>query len=272
MFVHKTTNRSENDYVLLSGLFITMLVVSNMMGTKLFVFTGFASIGFPEITLTTGLITYPFTFLFTDIVSEIWGKRKADRMVVYGFLSSLIMLLVLIIARATPPSPVWMVDSNFAGFFDPAYQVLDKNGSVIGATSEAAQAAYSFTFSAPGLLLFASMLAYLTAQLSDNFLFHFWREVTHGKHLWIRNNGSTVISQLIDTIVVNSIFLYFYWEMPCFTPTETKPVTIVEVIISVYLFKVGIALLDTPFVYLGVYGMRRRIDTDPDHSGGENQP
>ena len=264
MFIQKPSDRSENDFLLVSGLFMTMLVVSNMMGTKLFVVSWLAWLTGGDVTLTTGIITYPFTFLFTDIVSEIWGKRKADRMVVYGFFASLIMLFVLSIAIQTPPSPVWNVDRAHAPFFSPDYQFFNENGELRGASSVAAQAAFSFTFSAPGLLLFASMLAYLTAQLADNFLFHFWRKVTAGRHLWIRNNGSTIISQLIDTLIVNSIFLYFYWEMPFFVATPEKPVTIFEVIVSVYVFKVIIALMDTPFVYLGVGLLKYRIQTDPE--------
>ena len=201
-------------------MFVTMLVLTNMVGTKLFVlFPDNASL---SIVLTSGIVTYPFTFWLTDIVSETYGKRKADLMVVYGFVASMLMLLILQIVQALPPADIWRIPAEYAGSFAQELQLTDRDGQIVGATSAAAQTAFTFTFDAPGLLLFASMLAYLAAQLTDNFMFHFWRRVTGGRHLWLRNNGSTAVSQLLDTIIVNSIFLTFYWKMPYFTATEDQ--------------------------------------------------
>ena len=243
--------REEKLYVLLSSLFVTILVLTNIIGTKLFVLTlpeflyqglSFALQG-RELTLTTGILTYPLTFWFTDVVSEIYGKKRADLMVFYGFLASLLMLGIITVARAVPAADIWRIGPEFAQFFNPKYYAYDAAGKLAGVQSPASQAAYSFTFDAPGILLFSSMLAYLTAQLTDNYLFHFWRRVTKGKHLWLRNNGSTSISQLLDTIIVNSIFLHFYWKLPWNT--------ILEIILSVYVVKLFMALMDTPLIYLG---------------------
>ena len=134
-------------------------------------------------------MTYPITFLLTDTVAEIWGQRRAAFMVYAGFFMSFVMMAVLWIAVALPPAAAWTY---------PAY-----------ATTQESQLAYEATFSAPGVLVLASMTAYLVAQLIDVRLYHFWWRVTGGKHLWLRNNGSTWISQLVDTIIVNSIFLRF---------------------------------------------------------------
>ena len=104
-------------------------------------------------------------------------------------------------------------------------------------------------FSIQGVLLFGSMLAYLCAQLTDNFLYHFWKRVTKGRHLWLRNNASTWVSQLVDTAVVNSILFYLgfgwdFWQG-------------VQVMAVIYFYKVCLAALDTPLIYLGVFLVKR---------------
>ena len=98
------------------------------------------------------------------------------------------------------------------------------------------QQSFGAVFHNPKLLLFASMLAYLVAQLFDVRLYHFWWCVTKGRHMWVRNNGSTMISQLVDTIIVNGIFLRWGFGM--------QWDAIVRIIIAVYLCKVALAWLD----------------------------
>jgi hypothetical protein len=201
------------------------------------------------LTLTAGIITYPVTFLVTDIVSETYGRRRADVMVLLGFAASLLMLGAVSVAGRLLPSEVWKVPADFALVFADGYR--------LGAEADhrAAQAAYRFTFDAPGTLLFASMTAYLVSQLVDNRLFHFWRRLTRGRALWFRNNMSTMLSQLVDTLIVNGIFLHFYWKLDA--------ATIAAVILSVYVVKFILALLDTPLCYLGVWWVGRWVRSDP---------
>ncbi len=221
--------RSEACYAFLAAFFVVVLVLTNIIGTKLFVL-------FPEggpewlmggqpVTLTSGILTYPLTFLITDVVSEIWGRKRAGRMVIWGFVMSLLMLGVLQIAVALPPSPIW--GQPELGF----------------ATGEAMQTAFQATFANPAILIFASMLAYLVAQLLDVRLYHFWWRVTGGGRMWIRNNGSTLLSQLVDTIIVNGIFLHFGLGL--------TTSAVVNIIVAVYLCKVVLAAIDTPLIYLG---------------------
>ena len=246
---------AEKLYVTLACLFVSILVLTNVVGTKLFtILADVLPHGFfgSPLVLTAGIITYPLTFWFTDIVSELWGKRRADLMVIIGFGASMLMLIVLQIAKSLAPADIWTISAEDARFFHPDLYLKNDAGVVTGVRPAASQAAYAFTFDAPGTLLFASMLAYLTAQLLDNYLFHFWKRVTRGKYLWIRNNGSTMISQLADTAIVNSIFLHFYWQMPS--------LLIAQVIVTNYVFKIAMAVLDTPFIYLGVYLLRKRLE------------
>lgn len=217
---------AERMYLYLAGTFVTLLVLTNVIGVKLFVLFGE--------TLTTGIITYPLTFLVTDIVSEVWGKKRADRMVFLGFGMSLLMLLIVQLSIKMPPSPFW--GSEFATEFENGDQM---------------QRAWLASFGVGPWLVTGSMCAYLCAQLCDNFMFHFWRRLTKGKHLWLRNNGSTPVSQLVDTFIVNSFLFYgaFGWEF-------WQGIKVMWVI---YLFKLAIAWIDTPFCYLGVWWTRRYL-------------
>ena len=151
---------------------------------------------------------------------------------------SILMLGVVQLAIALPPSDIW------------------SNADLGAPTKEAMQHAFEVTFYFPGKLLFASMLAYLVAQLFDVHLYHFWWRVTRGRHMWVRNNGSTMISQLVDTTIVNSIFLRWAWGMSWSD--------IFKIIVAVYLCKVVLALVDTPLIYVGRWALRRFIGIDHD--------
>ncbi|MEZ6015739.1 MAG: queuosine precursor transporter [Planctomycetota bacterium] len=220
--------RAEATYAVFVGVFMVTLVLTNVIGTKLFVVhlggLGEALGAGADVTLTTGIVTYPVTFLLTDIVAELWGRQRANLMVYAGFAASLLMLAIVKLAVALPPSTIWT---------QPDYGFAD---------SAAMQNAFHASFAAPGMLLFASMTAYLVAQLLDVRLYHFWWRVTGGKHMWLRNNGSTWISQLADTIIVNSIFLRgffgFEWSV------------IAAIIWANYLVKLVMAALDTPVLYI----------------------
>jgi uncharacterized integral membrane protein (TIGR00697 family) len=232
--------RSERAYVFCAASFCVVLVLTNVIGVKLFQI-------FPEgrpawlpgsgpVTLTSGIIAYPFTFLLTDIVSEIWGRRRADLMVVLGFVMSFLMLLLVQVAKALPPSELWQAPAGYGEL--------------------PMQAAFEVSFYYPSVLLFASMSAYLVAQLFDVRLYHFWWRVTAGGHMWLRNNGSTLISQLVDTIIVNGIFLHYGLGLPAGV--------IVEVIVAVYLCKAVLAALDTPLLYLARRGLWSYLDLPRD--------
>ncbi len=226
---------AEGLYAGLTALFCVVLVLTNIVGVKLFELFPDGRPGWMPgsgpLALTTGIITYPVTFLCTDLVAEIWGRRRAQLMVWLGFGLSLAMLGIVQVAKALPPSDIWAIE----GELDAA----------------AMQHAFVVTFQFPAELLFASMLAYLTAQLFDVHLYHFWWRVTRGRHMWIRNNGSTWISQLVDTCVVNGIFLPLAFGMGFGE--------VVEVIVAVYLCKLVLAALDTPVIYLGRFLLRKAL-------------
>ena len=218
-------SKTEKAYSIFLVIFITMIVLTNIIGVKLFEIY--------SITLTTGIITYPLTFLMTDIVCEVFGKKKASLMVLLGFFASILSLIFINLAVILPGSEVWI------------------NNSLGYNSIEDMQNAYESVFTLPGFLITASMLAYLVAQLIDVSIFHYLKKLTSEKKLWLRNNISTIFSQLVDTIIVNSIFLYFGlnldWDV------------ILKIIIASYIFKILIAIFDTPFVYIGVHFTKKYI-------------
>lgn len=143
-------------------LFVTFLLLSNIMASKIVSIFG--------LLLPAAVIAYPVTFLFTDVVAEVEGKKSARSLVMTGFYLSLVMVALLWAARLLPPAPFWTHQ-----------EAWDR---ILGAT--------------PRIVL-ASMLAYVVSQNHDVWAFHWWKEKTAGRHLWLRNNLSTMVSQLIDS-------------------------------------------------------------------------
>jgi uncharacterized integral membrane protein (TIGR00697 family) len=197
------------------AVFVTFVLLTNTVGVKLFTVFG--------ITLPVSIVWYPLTFLVTDIVSEIYGAKRARFLVLTGFAMSLLLLAFSLMGIALPSSPFYPLAEDYRNIFGPVWR-----------------------------LLFASMAAYLLAQLADVWLFHFWKRLTRGKHLWLRNNGSTMVSQFVDSFTVNMIFLY--GNAAVFTGGLAE---LMAIIVQMYLIKVAIAAADTPLCYLGVWMVRR---------------
>jgi len=211
--------KAETLYLILGSLFITSLVTSNLIFQKFFTWSPF---GIYTFELSVGIIAYPITFLVTDIISEVYGRKRANRLVKAGVFASAFALLIVVIstnATATEWSPI--NDGTFKQVF-------------------------GFTFVAVG----ASLAAYLLAQFLDVQIFHFWKRLTKGKHLWLRNNFSTFASQLVDTVTV--LFLLCSFEV-----IEWDLFGIL--LLNGYLFKVMFALVDTPIIYAAVYFIRKHF-------------
>ena len=206
-------------YLILAALFIASLVVSNLIFQKFFSWDFF---GIYTFEISVGILPYPVTFLITDIISEVYGKKKANQVVTAGIFASLFSLLIIYTADAVPATD-----------WSPIGDELFKK--VFGATA---------------IAVIASMLAYLLAQYIDIQLFHFWKKLTKGKHLWIRNNFSTFLSQFVDTFSVLFLLCSFHkieWDR------------FGALLLSGFLFKVIVAICDTPFLYAAVYAMRKRF-------------
>lgn len=206
-------------YLILGALFICSLVVSNLIFQKFFSWDFF---GIYTFEISVGILPYPITFLITDIVSEVYGKRKANQLVTAGIFASFFSLLIVLAADYVPATEWSPIDD----------------------------ALFTRVFGATGIAVFASMMAYLFAQFIDIQLYHFWKRLTKGKMLWLRNNFSTFTSQFIDTFTVLILLCTF---------GKIDWVLFGALLLSGFLFKVIVAALDTPLLYLGTYLIRRRF-------------
>jgi len=221
---HKLARRI---YLYLGALFITSLVVSNLIFQKFFYWYPFdvEVFGSKLFEISVGILPYPLTFLITDLISEIYGKKNANQIVVAGIFASLFSLLIILVADSVP-----------AVSFSPVDDTLFKT-----------------VFGNSAIAVFASMTAYLFAQFIDIQIYHFWKRLTKGRHLWLRNNFSTWLSQFIDTFSI--VFLLCSFGVLPWNSFK-------GLLISGFLFKVMVAALDTPLLYLGVYMFRRRFNLE----------
>ena len=211
-------------YLVLAGIFIASLVSCNLIFQKFFhIEIWLPIIGIYTFEQSVGLLPYPVTFLVTDIISEIYGKKKADQVVISGLIASIFMVFVVSISNIVEATSWSAVDNE----------------------------TFRQVFGLSGAAVFASMTAYLTAQLVDVRIFHFWKKLTLGKHLWLRNNASTIFSQCIDTFFV--LFLLCYFDV---IPWEKLDV----LFINGFLFKVCFAAFDTPIFYLCSRFLRNFFD------------
>ena len=211
-------------YLYLAALFITSLVVSNLIFQKFFYWypLEMSLFGVRLFELSVGILPYPITFLITDLISEIYGQKRASEVVVAGIFASFFSIGILLVASAAPAIPSSPIDDT----------------------------TFTQVFSLSPLAVLASMIAYLSAQFVDIRIYHFWKKLTQGKHLWLRNNFSTFASQIIDSATVILLLCLFgvlpwslFWGLT----------------LSSIVFKILVAAIDTPFLYLFVGMFRRRF-------------
>ena len=234
--------RREVVFLILSGLFLGTLGMLNILGISRFVniFTwhDFA------ITVAVGALPYPLTFLCTDLISELYGRTRANQVVWVGLLLNL-----------------WVVFIVWLGGALPGFETVD---SITGELVRDAAGRVPVFFEIRNLTfgtVTASMVAYLTAQFVDVQLFHFWKELTQGKYLWLRNNGSTLLSQLVDTSAVILITHFFAGVLPIDPAQDLWPQLLLFIGYG-YVFKLVAALLDTGPFYLCVYWLSNYLQLE----------
>lgn len=213
-------DQAQTLFLILSGVFIAALVSCNLIFQKFFSWSPF---GIYTFEISVGILPYPITFLVTDIISEVYGRKKANKVVLAGLFSSLFVLAIIMVANATQATEWSPIDNEV----------------------------FSNVFGLTGIAVGASMLAYLLAQFIDIRVFHFWKNLTKGKYLWLRNNASTFTSQLVDTGTIlvllclsGSIAWDKFWLL----------------LLNGFLFKVIMALIDTPILYLVIGFIRKKFN------------
>jgi uncharacterized PurR-regulated membrane protein YhhQ (DUF165 family) len=230
---HDLTERRERVFIVLAAFFLCAMTLLNVVGITRFVQLG-------PMALAVGVLPYPLTFLCTDLISELYGRRRANFLVWVGFTLNFFILGVLMLGNSMPAVPAdqqppWQV-------IQLAEEIALPNGEVITGSVELFQLLYACTSGA----VFASMMAYIAAQFCDVQLFHFFKRLTKGKHLWLRNNFSTLASQMVDSIMVISVTFG-----AAFLAGNITVRALLVLMGSSYLFKMTVALADTlPFYYL----------------------
>ncbi len=230
--------RRERVFLVLAGLFLGTLAMLNILGITRFIAIGsydpstgweWGTFGTYSFAIAVGVLPYPLTFLCTDLISEFYGRQRANFLVWVGLLLNAWVVFILWLGGALPGSE------------SPVY--FDMQKLAFGAVT-------------------ASMLAYLAAQFVDVQLFHFLKWLTNGKHLWLRNNGSTLCSQLVDTTAVILITHYYAKALPI---NEGQPIAaqLMVFIATGYAVKALAALLDTPIVYAASAFMKPYLRIDP---------
>ncbi len=235
----KLHERRERVFLVLAGLFLGTLAMLNILGISRFIVLASVTDGdwswgqWGEISfaVAVGVLPYPLTFMCTDLISEFYGRRRANFVVFVGLLINL-----------------WVVAIMWLGGVLPGG----------GPAEEAFFTIRKLTFGAVA----ASMIAYLVAQFVDVQVFHFWKWLTGGKQLWLRNNGSTLISQFVDTFAVITITHFYAHALPVDESEAIWP-QLWLFIGTGYAFKVAVALADTGPIYLAVHWLSRYLKIDP---------
>lgn len=197
----------------LLGLFVGLIVAMNLLGQKIISLFG--------VSVSVGIFMLPLTFVITDMVAEVYGKRKTQEFVWTALAVLFVVLLYVAIFVKLTPHPRFVHDDAYRTVFGASLRIVG-----------------------------ASMVAFFLSQMHDIWAFEFWKRKTQGKYLWLRNNLSTMVSQFLDTTIF--MFLAFYRASPKFDVPF-----MIQLIIPFYLFKLAFAVADTPLVYLGVAWLRR---------------
>lgn len=296
-------------FILLSGFFLGAMAMLNIIGITKFIHIG-------PLELAVGVLPYPLTFLCTDLISEFYGRRRANFVVFVGLLLNIFVVGIIMAGHhlpsidfQTPAQRITMVmtepvtGENESGQTvllgervvvptedgttpvtqivqqptinpqtgepiidpetgEPIYKLVDAaTGQPVIQEDHLFDRIYISTISA----VLASMIAYIAAQFIDVYMFHFWKRLTRGRYLWLRNNGSTLVSQLVDSVAVVSIT--FAASVIAGQMTLAAMLTIIG---STYLFKMVVAMLDTIPIYIAVHYLKAYLQIDPTKEHGRD--
>jgi queuosine precursor transporter len=206
---------NETKKTILFALYITSMILVNTLGTKITTIFG--------IRVSVGIFFMPLLFLITDIVGEVFGRKTSSLFVNISTVMLLFMFIMMGLCIILPPNPNWPLQDAYVSIFGSSMRMT-----------------------------IASLISFIVAQHIDVLAFSFLKKVTKKKHLWIRNNVSTMLSQFLDTTIF--MFIAFYHINERYTAAF-----IFSLIIPYWLFKVLFALLDTPFCYLGVWWFKKGL-------------
>jgi queuosine precursor transporter len=196
--------RKYNKPDALIGLYVAFILVSNIIAYKIVVF----DFGFTTFFATAATLVFSVTFLLTDIVNEKFGRKETQKMIFIAFITQIAVALFIWLAISLEPAPFWTDQEIFA--------------KIIGF--------------APRIML-ASWIAFLISENMDAYIFSWFKKITNGKHLWMRNLFSSIPSMALDTVIFVTIAFY-----------KVQP--LLPLIIGVLAIKWLVGIIDVPFMYL----------------------
>lgn len=241
--------RRERVFLVLAGMFLGTLTMLNILGVTRFINLwtierqGAADLVFA---VAVGVLPYPVTFLCTDFISELYGRKRANAVVWTGLLLNVWVMFIL-----------WM------GSMLPGFEAINPETGEIARDAAGRLPVYFEVKTLAYSAVIASMIAYLAAQLCDVYVFHFWKRLTRGRHLWLRNSGSTTVSQLVDTTAVITITYWIGGLADVIDESQAVPSQLLLLIVTGYAFKFTVAIVDTVPFYIGVYYLSRYLRIDP---------
>lgn len=233
--------RRERVFLVLAGIFLCAMTMLNILGITRFIQLG-------PWALAIGVLPYPLTFLCTDLISELYGRARANFLVTVGLCLNGFILGTMWLGQAMAPVPAE---------FQPPWMVLPLAGEVFLPNGEAVQGdteLFSILYATTSGAVVASMLAYIAAQYCDVFMFHFWKRLTAGKHLWLRNNGSTLVSQGVDSFMVVTVTFGAQYLAGNMSAGQ-----MFGLMGDNYMFKLTVALLDTIPLYIAVHYLKKYL-------------
>ncbi len=220
--------RSYKYFDIIMALFVAVLLISNIASSAKIVDWGVGIFGVP-LAFDAGTLLFPISYIFGDILTEVYGYQHSRRVIWAGFFSLVLAALFFYIVSILPGESTWQ---EYAG--DDAYQ------AILGGISS-------------GGIVIASLAAYWLGEFSNSYILAKMKIATNGRWLWTRTIGSTLIGELVDTlafVVVASAFGVFPWSL------------FLTLIVTNYLFKVAIEIGMTPFTYLAVGALKRAENED----------
>lgn len=229
-------DRRTTLYVWISGVFVTSLVVANIIGSKLFSFElTFPIVGTIPVEHTVGMIPFPLTFLLTDLVNEYYGRKAARRLTFIAFAMAVLAFIFISAGRAIPIKE--------------------------GVPGTATHDAFENIFGQATLMYIASILAFLVGSLIDIWLFGVFKRLTGDRFVWFRATGSTIVSQVFDSFVITWLF---FMGLPLLLEKQHADLGFVlQTAATGYVLKFVIAVLLTPVIYLGRWIIREFFGMQP---------
>ena len=237
------TDKATRLFLVLGGFFVANALLAEMIGVKLFQLE--TALGFPKadfsllgqdhlsFVLSVGVLPWPIVFIMTDVVNDYYGVRGVRFLTILTAALIAFGFVVMYFAIGMPPADFWVGMNGSAGVPDM-------------------QAAFAGVFGQGMNIILGSLVAFVIGQLVDAFVFRRIKRVTGDKRIWLRATGSTVISQLIDSVVVTYVA---FWIMR----DDFSFARCTAMVLTAYAYKLTVAVVATPLVYLAHAGVERYL-------------